>query len=459
MTIRNTLRWNAYRFYEEMIAALSKYAVKYGGELESVGVETWGLDFGLLDQRGELLELPYHYRDARTTGTDQIMDEVVGKRRVYEITGIQFLICNTLNQFIAATRKGGRAVGEAERLLFMADLLHYFLCGSLKTEYTVASISQLMDTREKRWSDELFEAFGIPKVLQTPIAVAGDCIGTLDDDIALRTGLHAGVKVIAPAVHDTASAAAAIPAQGENWAYISTGTWCIAGLETDAPIIDDESCRLSISNSGGAFGKNLFLKNVMGLWIIQQCKKEWNKKNADLDYAGIMRQATAAKPFAAFIDPDDALFFNPVNGVEAVYRYLEKTGQNTGGVEGVGGVARVVFEGLALKYRYILERLKNVADRKIDRLHLIGGGAKNTLMCQFTANAVGVRTFAGPVEATAMGNLLLQAYGSGEIGSLSELRRIVADTSPIDEYLPQESDAWAKAYGRFVKTCGLDEAI
>ena len=300
MAIRSTLRWNVYRFYEEMLAALKKYVAQYGSKLESIGVDTWGIDFGLLDAQGELLELPYHYRDARTAGTDRVLEEKFGNRQVYEITGTQFLICNTLNQLIAAKRNGDRAAREAEQMLFMADLLHYFLCGSMSSEYTVASISQMMDTRKKRWSDELFDTFGIPRTLQTPIVYAGDCIGTLADEIASQAGLDTGVKIITPAVHDTASAATAVPTEGENWAYISTGTWCIAGLETGAPIINDESCRLSISNSGGAFGKNLFLKNVMGLWIIQQCKKEWNRQDPDLDYAGIMHDAEKSRAVCRF---------------------------------------------------------------------------------------------------------------------------------------------------------------
>jgi len=456
MTIRSTLRWNVYRFYEEMLTALKNYVVRYGSSLESIGVDTWGIDFGLLNERGELLELPYHYRDARTTGTDRILDDTFGSRQVYEITGTQFLICNTLNQLIAAQRSADRAVSEGSTLLFMADLLHYFLCGSKRSEYTVASISQMMDTRKKKWSDELFDAFGISRSFQTPLVYAGDCIGTLDGDIAAQAGLDAEVKIIAPAVHDTASAAAAVPAQGEDWAYISTGTWCIAGLETEAPIIGDESFTLSISNSGGAFGRNLFLKNVMGLWIIQQCKKEWNRQHPDLDYAGIMHQAERAEPFAAYIDPDDALFFNPQNGAEAVKKYLEKTRQSTQPAESIGGTARLVFEGLALKYKYVLDKLGRVAGRKIECLHLIGGGIQNTLLCQMTANAAGLQTFAGPVEATAAGNLLLQAYGCGEIGSLSELRAVVASTAKLEEYLPQEQEQWRQAFEQYKNICGLE---
>jgi len=457
LLVRGTLRWNVYRFYEAILEALRKYAAQYGGHLDSIGVDTWGLDYGLLDDTGDLLELPYHYRDARTAGTDRLVDSRLGNRRVYEITGIQFLICNTLNQLTAAVRDDNRAVREAKGLLFMADLLHYMLGGGLYTEYTVASISQMMDTRSRCWSDEIFDAIGIPRAFQTTIVRAGDCVGTLRDDIAAQTGINGGVMLIAPAVHDTASAAAAVPAQGKDWAYISTGTWCIAGLETEKPIISDESFRLNISNSGGAFDRNLFLKNVMGLWIIQQCKKEWNRQHPELGYAEIMSLAEQAPPFAAFIDPDDELFFNPQNGVEAVRDYLKKTGHSTAAANTIGGVARLVFEGLALKYRYVLKRLCAVAGRRIERLHLIGGGIQNTLLCQMTANALGVKTFAGPIEATAAGNLLLQAYGSGEIASLEELRGIVANTFTLHEYLPQQQQQWSEAYGQFLNTCGLKE--
>ena len=228
------------------------------------------------------------------------------------------------------------------------------------------------------------------------------------------------------------------------------------GLETAEPIIGDESCRLSLSNSGGAFGRNLFLKNVMGLWIIQQCKKEWNRRDPGLDYGEIMRQAEQAQPFAAFIEPDDESFFNPQNGAEAVCEYLKKTGQSTTPADTVGGTARLVFEGLALKYRYVLDKLSAAAGRRIECLHLIGGGIQNTLLCQLTANAVGVRTLTGPVEATAAGNLLLQAYGCREIGSLEELRAVVAATVALQEYRPQEPRQWNRAYEQYLKICRLE---
>jgi rhamnulokinase len=456
MTLGATVRWNVYRFYEEMLAALGKYAQKYGEELSSVGVDAWGDDYGLLDAEGNLIELPYCYRDARTAGTDALLEKTVGKSRVYALTGGQFLIFNTLNQLIASVRSGSKALREADKLLFIADLLHNFLCGSVCTEYTAPSITQLMDTRTERWVDELFRAFQIPQHFLPPIVHAGDTVGTLYAHLAAQAGLRAGVKVIAPAVHDTASAAAAVPAQGEDWAYISMGTWCIAGLETDAPIINEEGCRLSLSNSAGAFGKNLFLKNVMGLWVIQQCRKAWNRQVPLLDYAGITRLAEQAAPFAAFIDPDDEMFFSPQNGVEAIIQYLKKTGQSTRPAESVGGAARLVFEGLALKYRYVLDKLKTVAGQKITRLHLIGGGIQNTLLCQFTANALGVQTLAGPVEATAAGNLLLQAYGCGEIGSLGELRTVAARTAALKEYQPQETERWRQAFEQYKQICGLE---
>lgn len=447
------LRWNVYRFYEEILTALSKYARQFGSSLDSIGIDTWGLDYGLVDDGGELLALPHHYRDSRTDGVSERAEAMMPRERLYEITGTQYLSCNTIYQLLAETESCTSPLDRAKGMRFIGDLLHQFLCGSGSVEYTVASISQLVDVRTRTWSQEVFEAHGLPKSLQAPIVQPGDCLGELDPKITRSCGLASGVRVIAPAVHDTASAAAAVPAADGNWGYISSGTWCIAGLETDAPQIDETSCRLSLSNSGGAFGKNLLLKNVMGLWIIQQCKKSWNRTQPDLRYADISALAASAPPFAGFLDPDDGRFFHPEDGAVAVQAYLRDTNQNV--PDDIGAIARIVFESLALKYRYVFERLTAATGTTLDTLHLIGGGTQNELLCQLTANAIGVQAIAGPVEATAMGNLLLQCYGCGEIGSLAELRAVVAETATLHTYQPQDRPAWDAAYERFLSVCHI----
>lgn len=457
MFVHRSLRWNVYRLYEEILRGLRNYVAQYGKELESIGVDTWGVDYGFLAEDGTLLEMPYQYRDGRTCRTDEIIDKTMGNRTVYDITGIQFMPINTLNQLVAVKRDTPGRFKQVCSMLFIGDILHYLLGGRKTVEFTVASTSQMLDAYKKEWSPEIFEAFGLPDKLKSEIVFAGNVIGTLDRDIAREVGLADTVKIVTPAVHDTASAASAIPATGNNWAYISSGTWCMVGLETDKPIINDLSYALNISNSGGALGKNLFLKNVMGLWIIQQCKKAWNRKDPALDYPGIVEKAMKAKPFAAFIDPDDDLFFAPVDNIAAIREYLSKTGQTGVDTEDVGTVARIVYESLALKYRYTVDFLKKATGQDVEVLHIIGGGTRNELLNRFSANALGIKVITGPVEATATGNLLLQAYGCGIVKSLEEIRQVVRNSNRFEVFEPQKDslDEWAAAYERFKEVCSL----
>ncbi len=457
MFVYGTRRWNIYRLYEEIIKGLTEYVNRFGNELESLGIDTWGVDYGFLSKDGKLLELPYQYRDTRTSGTDKILDEVMGNPEIYDITGIQFMTINTLNQMVAVKRKDPDILKKADQMLFIGDVLHYLLCGKMAAEFTVASTSQMLDAVDKDWSYEIFDAFGFPDKIKPKIIFAGDVLGYLDKGIAKEVGLKNAVRIVVPAVHDTASAATSVPAKGDDWAYISSGTWCMVGLETDAPVINDASYEMNISNSGGSLGKNLFLKNVMGLWIIQQCKKAWNRTQPELDYPEIVEKAMAAAPFAGFIDPDDDLFFAPADNIEAVENYFEKTGQAGIDTKDIGTVARIVYESLAFKYRYVVDRLKATTKKDVNVLHIIGGGVKNKLLNQFTANALGIKVITGPVEATATGNLLLQAYGCGAIGSLDEIRQVVRNSNDFDTYVPEASfsDRWEAAYLEFKKTCRL----
>ncbi len=457
MFVHHSLRWNVYRFYEEIIRGMRSYVAKYGSELESIGVDTWGVDYGFLAEDGTLLEMPYQYRDSRTNGTAELIEEKLGKKKVYDITGIQFMNINTLNQMISVVRDTPDRFDGAVDMLFIGDILHYLLSGKKAAEFTVASTSQMLDAYKKDWSEEIFQSFGFPDKLKTKMIFAGDVLGTIDPAVAEEVGLAPDVKIVVPAVHDTASAAASIPAEGDDWAYISSGTWCMVGVETDAPVINDMSFALNISNSGGSLGKNLFLKNVMGLWIIQQCKKAWNRTMPDLDYPEIVERAVKAKPFAAFIEPDDDLFFAPHDNIAAIGEYLERTGQTGVDLSDIGTVARIVYESLALKYRYVVDLLKKATGKNVGVLHIIGGGTKNALLNQFSANALGFRVITGPAEATGTGNLLLQAYGCGEIGSLQELRDIVRNSNDFDVFDAEEESRreWAQAYEDFKRICGL----
>ncbi|MDR1128627.1 MAG: hypothetical protein LBL20_04875, partial [Treponema sp.] len=295
----------------------------------------------------------------------------------------------------------------------------------------------------------ILDSFNIPADICPELCFAGDVIGVLSDDIADSTGVNRGVRIIAPAVHDTASAALAIPAKGDDFAYISSGTWSIFGTELDGPVLDRTALDLNISNSGGALGKSLFLKNVMGLWILQQCKRRWNRADPDLDYNTVMALAEKAPPFSAFIDPDAGDFFNPADMPEAVCAYLKKTGQGETDPDDIGAVGRIVYESLALKYRDVLERIKKAARKDIRVIHVVGGGSRDRLLNRFIASATALPVKAGPSEGTAMGNLLLQAYGCGDLSSIGQIREVVAATADISDYGPAGGDGWEDAYARF----------
>jgi len=452
MTIQGGLHWNIYRFYEEILAGLRIYSQKYGPELDSIGVDTWGVDFGLLDQDGRLLGLPFCYRDSRNEGTEEILANGLGKDRIYELTGIQFLTFNTLNQLAGAVNRKETQPQKAASLLFIPDLLHFLLGARKCCEFTDASISQLVNIHEKNWDNEIFDSFHIPANIQEPICFAGDRIGTLSDDIACQTGIQPGVPIIAPAVHDTASAAAAIPARGENWAYISSGTWSLVGVELEKPVINEESFAMNISNSGAAFGKSLFLKNVMGLWIIQQCRAFWGIENPNLTYPMIEDLAASAPSYQAFIDPDQDCFFHLGDMPQKICAYLKESRQGSFDPADIGTISRIVFESLALKYRYVIEQITHVTGKKIDVIHIVGGGCKNLLLNQFTANMMQIPVLAGPSECTAMGNLLIQAYGCGLLASHDEIRAVVRNSENIRQFNPQDGSAGESIYQRFLET-------
>jgi rhamnulokinase len=453
-SLNGTLRWNVYRFYEEILTGLKKYTAKYGSELCSIGVDAWGCDYGLFDSNNQLLDLPYAYRDKRVTGS---LEKVLPHREwLYQKTGIQFLEFNTLNQLIREYENPQSRIPEASAFLFIGDVLHTLLGAPVCCEYTTASISMLVNTGTKQWDGEIFGRFNIPRDLSPVICFAGDKIGMLRDDIADDAGLKQGVRIIAPAVHDTASAALAVPAAGDDFAYVSSGTWSIVGTELDAPVLDQTACDLNISNSGGALGKSLFLKNVMGLWIIQQSKRWWNRTRPDLDYNAIMSMAEQSKPFAAFIDPDDPEFFNAADMPGAVSGYLKKTGQAPVDSDDIGAISRIVYESLAMKYRNVLERIQKATNKKIRIIHVCGGGSKDRLLNGFIASAANMTVMAGPSEGTAMGNLLLQAYGAGELSSIGQIREIVAASTETAIFEPGNATQWDQGYERFLKTLQME---
>lgn len=460
MTLCGNLHWNIYSFWEEILKGIRKCTEKWGAEFSSLGVDAWGVDFALLDSQGEPTGLPFHYRDERTAGTPEIIESEKGSRWLYKKTGIQLLIINTLNQLVAMKRDGSSALEYGRDILFIGDLFHYLFSGVSCTEYTAASISQLADTRTCDWSDEIFEVFGIPKRIKNRIVKAGEPIGPILPEIAEMTGLSEQCLVIPPAVHDTASAASAIPAEGDDWAYISTGTWIMAGFEIPETLIDENSYAMNISNSAGVFDTSLFLKNTMGLWIIQQCKEVWNRDfSKDLAYSNIVDEVERSASEGLFIDPDHPSFLNPNNMIAAIRLYLKNTGQPCPQTNEIGRIGRIVYESLAFKIRYVFELLSKTLNCTFSQIHAIGGGIQNEFLMKTIADSLGKNVIAGPVEAAAAGNSMMQAYGCGKFESHAEIRSYLRNVINVKTWRP-DSDLEVvseERYRSFIKVVGLKE--
>lgn len=448
-----SLHWDIDGLFDQIKIGLGKYAQLFGGEPCTMGVDTWGVDYGMLDPSGELCTVPFHYRDRRTEGTSWIIDEKLGRDRLYRLTGIQQMEINTLNQLLAAQRDDDGTLRAGNRLLFIGDLLHYRLCGSTKSEYSIATTSNLFSTRFDRWSGEVLDAFGLDGGMLPQVVPAGSLLGRIRPELAKQVGISPSSFVIAPAVHDTASAAVAIPSRAESTAFISSGTWSLVGLELDDAVVNRKAEAHNIANYGGAFRKKIFLRNVMGLWLIQQARLWWQKKEPNLSYDEIVERAERAKPFVCLLDPNNPAFLNPEDMLKEICAFCARSGQPALDPDDVGQVARIVFESLALAYRRMFRLLADASGLDCGQIHMIGGGIRNTLLTQFTANATGVDVVAGPVEATAAGNLLMQAYGSLEIASRSELRQLAVNTFETTLYRPKDTPAWDEAYERYCSIC------
>jgi len=439
------IHWNVYALFDEMKTAMREGAAALGARPESIGVDTWGVDFGLLAGNGDLLGLPFCYRDHRNIGAMEEYFKIVPREALYEATGIQFLPFNTLFQIYAMVRERSPLLDAAADLLFMPDLFNYLLTGRKAAEFTIATTSQILDPRTKAWIPGLFQAMGLSKRILQDIIEPGTVLGPLTEKVIAETGFR-GVPVVATAGHDTAAAVAAVPADGRNWAYISSGTWSLVGVEENAPIISPQSLESNFTNEGGVGGTIRFLKNVTGLWLVQGCRKEWAKAGP-ISYEELVKAAAAAPAFAAFIDPDCPDFLNPPDMPEALNDYCRKTGQKPPGSR--AALVRVLLESLALKYRFVIDQLRLVLGHSIEKIHVIGGGSRNGLLCQFTANATGLPVVAGPAEATAVGNILVQAMATGQVSSLAEMRAIIRGSFDLRTYEPADTEAWDAAYVRF----------
>ena len=441
--------WDVQRLFFEMKAALLK-AVKAGIRLDGIGIDTWGVDYGLLDKNGQLLGIPVNYRDARTDGMMEEAFKTVPKEEIFEATGLAFMQFNTLYQLLAMKKQGDPTLDMADTMLFMPDLLAYFLTGEKATEYTIASTSQLIDPHTRDWAWGLIEKFGLPVKMLTKIQPAGTVRGLLLKEIADEVGM-AQVPVIAVGSHDTASAVAAVPArEGSSFAYISSGTWSLLGAEITEPLSSVEVMKANYTNEGGVNGTTRLLKNIMGLWMIQECKREWDRRADAVDFAGLVELAEKAPAFKAVIDVDDTRFLAPGDMPARIQQYCRETNQPV--PEGRGEISRVIYESLALKYRWAIERLEqDLLHKKIDVLHIVGGGSKNLMLNRMTACAINRPVIAGPSEGTVIGNLLVQAVALDKIGSIAEMRKVVAASFENEEYRPEgDAAAWDAAYKRLL---------
>ena len=440
--------WDLPRLVFEMKQALNKLS-REGIRVSGIGIDTWGVDFGLLDAQGRLLGLPVHYRDSRTEGVMEEVFRIVPREELFGLTGIAFNSFNTLFQLYAMKRDADSTLEMAESMLFMPDLLAYFLTGQKGVEYTIASTSQLLDPARRDWSEAVFDRLGLPKKLMAPIQRPGALRGTLLPEIARECGVEE-IPVYAVGGHDTASAVAAVPATQENFAYLSSGTWSLLGVEIPEPMCAPEVLRAGYTNEGGADGSIRLLKNIMGLWIIQECKREWDRRSDAIGFAELVERARKAPPFKAILDVDDEIFLAPGDMPARIQDYCRRTGQPV--PEGRGEISRVIYESLALKYRWAVERLeKDILGRRVEVLHIVGGGSKNEMLNQFTADALQRRVVAGPGEGTVIGNLLLQARAVGAIPDMKALRRVVERSFPTQTYLPGDAAAWDAAYARYLK--------
>jgi rhamnulokinase len=442
----DTLHWDVLNLYNQLLEGLRKCAGQFGG-IDSVGIDTWGVDFALLGCGGMLLGNPRHYRDPHTEGAMEAAFQTVPQERLFACTGIQFMRFNSLFQLLAMKRDRSPLLEMAETMLLIPDLLHYYLTGIKVNEYTDASTSQMIDPRSRTWDHQLVQELGLPTRILGTLVQPGTVLGPLRERIASDTGV-VPVPVVLPATHDTGSAVAAVPAVGANWAFISSGTWSLMGAELPAPLVNEEVRAANFTNEGGVAGTVRFLKNIAGLWLVQECRRIWERAGKKYDYEELVRLAESAKPFASLVDPDDPSFMLPPSMPTALAEFCRRTGQPTP-VE-PGPVVRCALESLALRYRWVLEKLESLLGRRLEVVHVVGGGSRNALLCQLTADACNRPVLAGPVEATAIGNVLVQSMGLKLIGSLAEAREIVRNSFELRTYNPTGHDAWNEPYQRFL---------
>ncbi len=450
VTVRGSFYWDVLRLFHEIKTGILKTMHAGHTDILSIGIDTWGVDFGLFDKNGNLLGNPHHYRDNRTDGMIEQADKEVGKRYIFDHTGIQFNFFNTLFQLMAIRKDP--TLDIAERLLFTPDIFNYFLTGEMKNEYTIASTSQLLDAKARDWDKELLEKLEIPTHILGDLVLPGTIVGYLTDELCEELGCPK-IPVVAVGSHDTASAVASVPVTEKYpYAYISSGTWALMGAELDEPEISDISFKYDFTNEGGVTGNIRFLKNIMGLWIVQECRRQWKREGKEFSFDDLEKAARSAAPHRSFIDPDDLSFAPPGNMPRRIREFCEKTGQPVPQTE--GEIIRCAMESIALKCRMVVDALEDVQKTSLEAVHMLGGGIKETMLCEFVACATRKKVIAGPVEATSTGNAIVQLMAMGKISDLTSGRKVVKASFPVTTYEPKDADGWEQAfsdYKKFVK--------
>ncbi|MBC8184405.1 rhamnulokinase [candidate division KSB1 bacterium] len=435
--------WDFPYLFDELKKGISLTVKKGIKDISGIGIDTWGVDFGLISKDDQLLGNPFAYRDSRTDGIMERAFELMNKEKIYSYTGLQFLQFNSIFQLFSMVDENNSLLKVSDRLLFMPDLFNFFLTGEKVSEYTIASTSQLLNAEKKEWEKAIFDALNLPVEIMPEIIKPGSVIGKLLPGIKSETGISE-TDVIAPACHDTGSAVIAVPATTKNWAYLSSGTWSLMGIEAEQPIISKDTLDNNFTNEGGANNKIRFLKNAAGLWLLQRCLSVWKEEKKNYQFEELFNRAKEATPFKCLVDPDDPLFLNPPDMPAAIVEYCKRTEQAF--PENVGEFVRCILESLALKYRYLMDTINLLKGEPVETLHIVGGGSLNTMLNQFTANATGIHVIAGPAEATALGNIIIQAITKGDLNSVEEGRELISRSTELKKYFPEEKETWEEKY-------------
>jgi rhamnulokinase len=451
--VGGSLYWDLLGQWTHVQNGLRAVGARPGPKISSVGVDTWGVDFGLLGRHDELLGNPYHYRDARTNGILEKAFALVPREEIFRQTGLQFMQFNTLFQLLVMKLGDSSLLEAAETLLMMPDLFHWLLTGEKCNEMCEASTSQFYNPQAGDWALDLLEKFGLPAKILGRIAQPGTILGALRPKLAEDFGLQ-GAQVVLPGSHDTASAVMAVPAASKpgvrpDWCYISLGTWALMGIESPRPVVNEQVAKLNFTNEGGVGGTTRLLKNITGLWLVQECRRAWNRSGENLHWEDLNRLGAAEQPLRSFVNPDAHDFLAPADMPEAICRFCQKTGQTA--PQDKGGVLRCALESIAMKFRQVLGYLEDLNGARIETIHIVGGGIQNKQLCQAAADACGRRVVAGPIEATATGNVMMQAVAAGDVASIADAREVIRRSFSVEVYEPQNTAAWNEAYERFLK--------